>query len=108
MSTQVKGLELLLGTPLLIRERKRFVLAPAGEVIYRDGQRILKAPMAIVKTVREMRASAAGLVKFGMIPSLTRSVLIPALEQFKQEFPKVELPLLEGYSFSLMRRVLDG
>ena len=42
-----------------------------------------------------------------MIPSLTRSVLIPGLEQFKTEFPEVELSLLEEYSFSLMRRVLD-
>ena len=108
MSTQVKGLELLLGTPLLIRERKRFVLTPAGEVIYREGQGILKALMATEKTVREMQGSVAGLVRFGMIPSLTRAVLIPALEEFKREFPKVELSLLEEYSFSLMRRVLDG
>lgn len=43
-----------------------------------------------------------------MIPSLTRSVLIPALADFKSEFPDVELSLLEEYSFSLMRRVLDG
>ena len=108
MSTQVKSLELILGTPLLVRERKCFALTPAGEVIYREGQAILKALMGTEKAVKEMRGTVAGLVRFGMIPSLTRSVLIPALSQFQSEFPDVELSLLEEYSFSLMRRVLDG
>lgn len=108
MSTQVKGLELVLGTQLLIRERKKFILTPAGKIIYREGQAILKALMATEKSVREMKDNVAGLVRFGMIPSLTRSVLIPALAEFKSEYPDVELSLLEEYSFSLMRRVLDG
>ena len=108
MSTQVKSLELKLGTPLLIRERKQFELTPAGQLVYREAQGILKALLETEKQVREMHSTVAGLVRFGMIPSLTRSVLIPALEQFKQEFPAVELSLLEEYSFSLMRRVLDG
>lgn len=108
MSTQVKGLELMLGTPLLLRERKCFVLTPAGEIIYRQGQMILKALMETEKAVQDLRGTVAGLVRFGMIPSLTRSALIPALNQFQSEFPDVELSLLEEYSFSLMRRVLDG
>ncbi|MFZ3581760.1 LysR family transcriptional regulator [Loktanella sp. DJP18] len=108
MSTQVKGLELVLGTQLLVRERKKFALTPAGEIIYREGQAILKALAATEKAVQDLRGNVAGLVRFGMIPSLTRSVLIPALDQFKTEFPDVELSLLEEYSFSLMRRVLDG
>lgn len=108
MSTQVKGLELILGTPLLIRERKKFILTPEGELVYREGQGILKTLLATEQAVKEMQGSIMGLVRFGMIPSLTRSVLIPALDQFKAEFPAVELSLLEEYSFSLMRHVLDG
>jgi len=108
MSTQVKGLELILGTPLLIRERKKFMLTPQGEVVYREAQGILRSLMATEQAVREMQGSVGGVVRFGMIPSLTRSVLIPALAQFKGEFPNVELSLLEEYSYSLMRRVLDG
>lgn len=108
MSTQVKGLEQVLGAQLLVRERKKFILTPEGEVIYREGQSILKALMKTEQTVREMHSSVGGLVRIGMIPALTRSILIPAFEQFKAEFPSVELSLLEEYSHSLMRRVLDG
>lgn len=107
MSTQVKGLELTLGRQLLIRERKKYRLTPEGEIIYREGQKVLRALIQTEQSVLELCSSVGGLVRFGMIPSLTRSVLIPGLDQFKTEFPEVELSLLEEYSFSLMRRVLD-
>ncbi|SMY08038.1 LysR family transcriptional regulator [Flavimaricola marinus] len=108
MSTQVKNLELKLGTPLLLRDRKEYTLTPAGQLVYRDGQAILKALMATEAAVTDMQSEVAGLVRVGLIPSLTRSVLIPALDAFKAEFAKVELSMLEEYSGSLMRRVLDG
>lgn len=108
MSTQVKNLEEKLGTPLLVRDRKEYTLTPAGQLVYREGQNILKALLTTETAVTEMRDEVSGLVRFGLIPSLTRAVLTPALEQFKSEFPMVELSLVEEYSFSLMRRVLDG
>ena len=76
MSTQVKNLEETLHSTLLIRERNKFRLTAAGEKIYNNGQNILKLLMATEKEVREMQGDVAGLVRFGMIPSLTRSVLI--------------------------------
>jgi len=108
MSTQVKSLEDVLETQLLIRERKKFLLTPEGEIIYREGQCILKSLMSMEQSVRELRSRVGGLVRIGMIPALTRSILIPALDQFNAEFPEVEISLIEEYSHSLMRRVLDG
>jgi DNA-binding transcriptional LysR family regulator len=108
MSTQVKNLEAKLGTPLLLRSRGQIGLTEAGRLVYREGQGILKALLRTETAVREMQETVSGLVRFGMIPSLTRSVLSPALERFKAAFPHVTLSLLEEYSFSLMRRVLDG
>ncbi|MFK7876698.1 MAG: LysR family transcriptional regulator [Paracoccaceae bacterium] len=108
MSTQVKSLEQILGAQLLIRERKKFVLTPEGHLIYREGQNILKALMTMERTVREMHKDVGGLVRVGMIPALTRSILIPALDEFKSAFPAVEISLIEEYSHSLMRRVLDS
>lgn len=108
MSTHLKGLETALDADLLIRNRKNFELTPAGKVVYRIGQDILKSLLEVETTVRELKGSVSGLVRFGMIPSLTRSILVPALNQYKAEFPEVELSLLEEYSHSLMRRVLAG
>lgn len=108
MSTQVKMLEDMLGTKLLIRERNRIQLTPAGEIAYREGQKVLKRLLATEAAIREIESKVAGLVRVGIIPSLTRSILRAAVEEFQEEFPDVELSFLEEYSHSLMRRVLDG
>ena len=108
ISTQVKNLELKLGTPLLTRERKHYALTPAGEKVYREGQGILRALLSTEAAVKEMNDDVLGHVRFGLIPSLTRSILRPSLEQFKTEYPQVELTFLEEYSYSLLRRVLNG
>ena len=108
MSTQVKALEETLGTKLLIRERNRIQLTPAGEIAYREGQKVLRSLMATEAAVREIQTKVAGLVRVGIIPSLTRSILRAAVEEFQEGFPDVELSFLEEYSNSLMRRVLDG
>lgn len=108
MSTQVKNLEQQLGCELLSRDRKRLDLTPAGEIVYRNGQDILRLMLATERQVQDLGRTVSGLVRFGMIPTLTRAALIPALDSFKRDFPGVELSLVEEYSFSLMRRVLNG
>lgn len=108
MSTQVRNLELRLGTDLLVRQRKNFVLTPAGQVVYAEGQAILKRLIAVEKKVEEMGSAPAGLVRFGMIPALTRSVLGMALDGFRQDAAGVELSLVEEYSGSLLNRVMAG
>ncbi len=108
MSTQVRNLELRLDADLLVRQRKKFALTPAGQIVYAEGQAILKRLIAIEKTVEEMGSAPAGLVRFGMIPTLTRSVLGAALEGFRQDASGVELSLVEEYSGSLLNRVMAG
>lgn len=108
MSTQVKNLEEQLQTQLLVRERNRIGLTPAGEIVYRDGQRILKALWETEAAVMRMRGAVQGKVKFGMIPSLTRAIFTDLVAGMRADHPNVQVSLTEEYSFSLLRRVLDG
>jgi len=108
MSTQVKNLEMRIGADLLIRNRKKFDLTPAGKIVYTEGQAILRHLMKAEKMVEDLQGDVSGAVRFGIIPSLTRAVLPLSIERFGAEFPGVELSLLEEYSGSLMRRVIDG
>jgi len=108
MSTQVRNLEMRIGADLLTRGRKRFDLTPAGKVIYREGQAILRDLLKAEKMVADLKGDVSDPVRFGIIPTLTRAVLPLSIERFSAEYPGVELSLLEEYSGSLMRRVLDG
>jgi DNA-binding transcriptional LysR family regulator len=108
MSTQVKNLEMRIGADLLIRSRKRFDLTPAGKIVYTEGQAILRHLLKAEKMVEDLQGDVSGSVRFGIIPTLTRAVLPLSIERFGAQFPGVELSLLEEYSGSLLRRVIDG
>ena len=108
MSTQVKNLEMRIGSDLLIRARKRFDLTPAGKIVYTEGKAILRHLMKAEKMVDDLQGDISGAVRFGIIPSLTRAVLPLSIERFSAEFPAVDLSLLEEYSGSLLRRVVEG
>ncbi|MDE0113598.1 MAG: LysR family transcriptional regulator [Albidovulum sp.] len=108
MSTQVKNLEISLGAPLLERRRGSADLTPVGRVVYEDGRRILRALFELERKTEEVKGSVTGKIKFGIIPSLTRSVLPGAMQRFREEYRQIDISVLEEYSFSLMRRVAKG
>lgn len=108
MSTQVKNLEISLGAPLLERRRGSADLTPVGRVVYEDGRRILRSLYELERKAEEIRGSVTGTIRFGIIPSLTRSVLPGAMQRFRADYRQVDVSVLEEYSFSLMRKVAKG
>lgn len=108
MSTQVKKLETLLGTPLLTRGKGTLDLTPAGEIAYERGRHILKALFELEEKLDSLERSVSGSIRVGVIPTLTRAVLPRALGRFRAAYPDVEVSVIEEYSFSLMRRVAMG
>ena len=60
MSTQVKNLEIRLGTDLLVRTRKQFDLTPSGRVVYQEGQAILRHLLALEKQVADLAGRRRG------------------------------------------------
>ena len=107
MSTQVKNLEAALGVDLLTRKRGAADLTPAGQIVYEQGRRALHLLHDIQRQLDDMHNNVTGTIRLGIIPSLTRSALPRAMRQFEQSFPKVDVSVLEEYSYSLMRRVLE-
>ena len=108
MSTQVKNLETTLDTPLLMRGKGALDLTPAGRVVYERGRDILLALSDLEARVREIDGAVTGQIRLGIIPTLTRSVLPKVMHSFRADFPEVDLSILEEYSNSLMRRVVQN
>ena len=108
MSTQVKNLETLLNVQLLERKRGAADLTPAGQIVYFEGRKILRQLFELEQRVAEHDAGLSGSIRIGIIPSLTRSVLPGAMLAYQRTNPYVEVSVLEEYSFSLMRRVVEG
>ncbi len=108
MSTQVKNLESALDTMLLERGKGKFTLTKAGQVVYGEGQNILQRLYGLEQQVQDLKGAVTGMIRFGMIPSLNRAVLPPTIHRYKSAHPNVDVSVLEEYSYSLMRRVVEG
>ena len=56
---------------------------------------------------RSLAGEIAGDLRIGLMPSFTRAVLAPVLEDFVPRRPEVRLHIVEGYSGLLTQMVLD-
>lgn len=108
MSTQVKSLEEALGTRLMDRNPGTLELTSTGRIVYEEGVRILGDVARLETRVAELGNAVTGRIRVGLIPGLTRAVFPEVMASYGAAYPDVEISLLEAYSFSLMRKVLEG
>jgi LysR family nitrogen assimilation transcriptional regulator len=106
ISQHVAAAERMLGVKLFERSATGVAPTPAGQRYYK---RCIEAVGQLADAAEEMRGFAArvsGDLRIGMIPTLTRAALAPALAGFKSRHPDVRLHIVEGYSGWLTDMVL--
>ena len=80
---------------------------PAGLRYYK---RCVEAVGTLAHAAEEARGLAGqvtGDLRIGLMPTFTRAVLAPVLDDFVPQCPEVRLHIVEGYSGSLTQMVLD-
>jgi LysR family tcuABC transcriptional regulator len=106
ISQHVAAVERALGVKLFERESGRVTPTPAGQRYYK---RCVEAVGMIATAGEEARALAGfvtGNLRIGLMPTFTRAVLAPALDDFVTRYPDVQLHIFEGYSGVLTEMVL--
>ena len=100
VSLQIKRLEDLLGQPLFQREHRRLSLAPAGERLLANAQRLVALNDAVFgqMTTREFE----GEVRFGVPTDIVRTYIPPVLRRFNTAWPRVRVTLQLGNSAHLL------
>ena len=95
ISKMVKALEEELGTPLLLRERRRVRLTDAGRVVLDRAQAVLDALRGIEEEVVELSALRRGRLRIGMPPIVGVTFFAPLLAEYHQAYPGIVLELRE-------------
>jgi LysR family transcriptional regulator, nitrogen assimilation regulatory protein len=98
VSQHIRKLEDRFGVRLFTRIGGAVTPTPAGDMFYR---RALEAHKELERAMRELRAYGSGLegrISVGLLPSLTRCVLAPALARFMQHNPNATVRVIEAYS----------
>lgn len=108
ISQHVAAAERALGVKLFERSAVGVKPTPAGQRYYK---RCVEAVSQLANAGEEARSfgkRVSGDLRIGLIPTLTRSVLAPALDTFVTRYPDVRVHIVEGYSGWLTDMVHDG
>jgi LysR family nitrogen assimilation transcriptional regulator len=108
ISQHVSAAERALGVKLFERTPAGVKPTPAGQRYYR---RCVDAVSQLADAGEEARSftqRVSGDLRIGLIPTLTRSALAPALDNFVTQYPDVRVHIVEGYSGWLTDMVHAG
>ncbi len=97
LSRIIRELEQEAGLPLLVREAGGVYLTQAGEIYARSARQVLEAYQEGQREIHDIRDSHTGQIRLGL-SRISSEVLLPViLEQFRKQYPQVELQLTETW-----------
>ncbi len=108
LSHQIHNLEAELGTPLLVRGRNQTQLTPAGEVLLQYIVELFAQKEVAKQTVSDAAQLRGGRLIIATISVANAFLISEAISRFRQQFPMVELVLLEKTSEGVTEMVESG
>lgn len=100
-SRHVSALERALSVKLLNRSTRRLSLTEAGAIFYEHCARIVQEAELAEQSLTRTQSEPAGLVRVTAVPAFAVRQVLPALTEFYQKYPKIQVKL------SCSNRALD-
>jgi LysR family nitrogen assimilation transcriptional regulator len=107
ISQHVAAVERALGIRLFERAAGGVTPTPAGLRYYRRCVEAVGTLEHAEEEARSLGNAVTGELRIGLMPTFTRAVLAPVLDDFVPRCPDVRLHIVEGYSGALTEMVLD-
>src|SRR5207249_4599591 len=108
LSQQVRKLEDELGTRLFDRLGRTVRLTQMGEVFLPRAEAILRQVSAAKLEIQEMAGTERGKLVIGAIPTIAPYFLPSCLASFAQQFPRVQVSVVEEVTSELLNRIQAG
>ena len=106
LSRQIRVFEDEMGWKLFERGAKTIELTHAGEVVLREGKKMLEGVRRGMMQIK--REVDGGVIRIGYAPSLAGDLLKRAMSCFVQRHPNVNIQLLDSSSEEMRKGLLDG
>lgn len=108
ISQHIRKIEERLGCQLFLRGNLSINATPAGRAYYKKCIQILNLHAQAVEELKGFGEGGAEELRVGLMQSLTRSVMAPAMDSFMSVHPNVTLRVFESFGNELVRRVRSG
>ena len=107
ISQHVAAVERTLGVQLFERSTGSVKATPAGLRYYKRCVEAVGTLELAAEEARSLAGQVTGELRIGLMPTFTRAVLAPVLDDFVPRCPEVRLHIVEGYSGLLTEMVLN-
>ena len=108
VSKQISELERLADIQIVIRERNRLHLTPAGNRLADHARQILLQLDRAAFDLDAMTQGVAGSVSIGAVSSVAPTLLPPAISLMKRSAPQANISITEGHFVSLFPALESG
>ncbi len=108
LSRQIRALELELGTDLYHRTGRGIVLTEAGRILEQHARGVLETTAGAKRAISAIGSAPAGKVTIGMPPSVGAVLTAAIVGQFRAQFPRVSLGVMEGFSGHVLEWLTTG
>lgn len=108
LSTQIKKLERELGVELFERHPRQVLLTAAGARVVEHARRVLAESDNIHDVARQMRDPESGTIRLGVFPTLGPYLLPHIVPNLHEEFPRLELLLVEEKTEVVLQQLAEG
>jgi DNA-binding transcriptional LysR family regulator len=108
LSHQIKTLEDQLGVQVFARIGKRTVLTQAGEILLTHARTVLRELADARQALLELRDPGRGRLRLSAAGYSCYLLLPRILQEFKSEYPQVELSVSADYTGEAVQHLLEG
>jgi len=105
ISQHVAAIERTLGVQLFERSAGSVTPTPAGLRYYKRCVEAVGTLEHAAEEARSLAGEVTGELRIGLMPTFTRAVLAPVLDDFVPRCPEVRLHIVEGYSGAITEMV---
>jgi LysR family nitrogen assimilation transcriptional regulator len=108
LSRQIQQLEADLGVQLFIRSDSGVTLTDAGKALSSRAVKLLDHLASVRDEISSYSDEIQGQLKFGIPPSFFDLLTSPLIQQYRAQFPAVELTIIEDISSTIHELILNG
>ncbi|HBF37301.1 MAG TPA: LysR family transcriptional regulator [Firmicutes bacterium] len=108
VSQAIKNLEQRLGSPLFMRQTRHLQLTQEGELLLSHVGQAYNLIKIAESKLSEMQNLETGMIRIGASDTVCRYYLLPFLEHFSLNYPKIKIQFLNRTSPQLIEALRDG
>jgi DNA-binding transcriptional LysR family regulator len=108
VSQAVKNLETKLGIRLFFRQTRQLKLTPEGELLFSYIEQAYNLIKSAEQKIGELQNLETGEIRIGASDTVCKYYLLPYLEQFTRQFPRVKFQLVNRTSAQLVAVLKQG